>query len=221
MSQVTAKLGRSTVSILLVDFLPTLLINMINQVFTFNLTNSYQPSSSTWSTRNTRLNLEQFWLNSCVDSSFPLNSGYNLHHQHGELVPRVGDHRQRHLHDGPHLHLPLHLCKVNHFLICSFPEFVSGSILLLKAVRPLRPSRPLRSGCSSTLPTPSLSSWSTSCCRWTNKRFRLLNLISESERGRKEADDQTYSSSACQTSSGSKNPGWPRRWGQGWWGRRE
>ena len=68
MSQVTAKLGRSTVSILLVDFLPTLLINMINQEYQIKFRTiiteflcwffipfelRLQPTSSTWRTRST------------------------------------------------------------------------------------------------------------------------------------------------------------------------
>ena len=55
MAQVTVKLGRSILSILMVDFLPTLLINMINQVFhvtrkQFHFKSRQPHTSPTWTT---------------------------------------------------------------------------------------------------------------------------------------------------------------------------
>ena len=55
MAQVTVKLGRSILSILMVDFLPTFLINMINQVFhvtrkQFHFKSRQPHTSPTWTT---------------------------------------------------------------------------------------------------------------------------------------------------------------------------
>ena len=83
------------------------------------------------------LNCNQFrTMLACFEPFFSsnLDPGNDLRHYHGQLVPRVGDHSERYLHDGPRLYLPLHLCQVTFsscalcscFLswICFFVHFI-------------------------------------------------------------------------------------------------